>query len=48
MPTALPLGLLALTLLWMLLSLLSLVPSFLTPWALSTATIWIDKTVYVG
>jgi hypothetical protein len=43
-PTAIPLALLAFTLIWTLLSLLSLVPSFLTPWALSTATVWIDKT----
>ena len=43
-PTAIPLAVLALVLIWTLLSQLSLVPSRLTPWALSTATIWIDKT----
>ena len=43
-PSAIPLALLAFVVLWTFLSLFSLVPSRLTPWALSTATIWIDKT----
>jgi hypothetical protein len=43
-PSAIPLGLLACVLLSTLLSLLGLVPSAMSPWALSTSTIWIDKT----
>ena len=43
-PSAIPLTLLALVLLSTLLSLLGLMPSTMSPWALSTSTIWIDKT----
>ena len=43
-PSAIPLGLLACVLLSTFLSLLGLVPSAMSPWALSTSTIWIDKT----
>ena len=43
-PSAIPLSLLALVLLWSLLSLLGLMPPALAPWALSTSSIWIDKT----
>jgi len=38
-----PVGLLALLLLWVTLSLAGLIPSTLAPWALSATTVWIDK-----
>ena len=40
---AVPMGFLVFELLWVLLSLINLIPSALAPWALSTTTLWIDK-----
>ena len=37
-----PFGLLALTLLWITLSMLNLLPASIAPWCLSTTTLWIE------